>query len=631
MSAKKKEWHFTLGPGLVFLIISFLARPAFGQSLEEAERLNNQVIELYQQGLYREAIPLAERTLAIREKVLGPEHPDVATSLNNLASLYHDLGDYSRAEPLHQRVLAIREKVLGPEHPQVATSLNNLALLYLEAGRMEEAFKIFKKQDAAWGLGRYYLAKGDYKEAERQFLRSLKWDERSGRLEFLIADYLGLGLSCEGKGGYGRAREYFQQAIDLIEGQWKTLSLSARQGFLSGKVGAGFSRLEPYEGMVRVILQEKKKGYQREALLYAERVKSRTFLEMLAARPVKGKGKEDQEVLNKERKFQQDMAGLRKRISVLEGPGSKAPKGERGSLEKELERAASEYERFLKEIKLKDLELASLISVEAIPIERIQSLLDPDTTLLEYYTARDRLYAWLLSRDDIKVYEIALKERDLREKANAFRLSNISDRSRKAEPTITLPTSDDYKKETPKEERERNRKRFYQMAEDFYKLIMAPVEEDIKTDKLIIVPHGVLHKIPFCALSDGEGFMMDRYAISVLPASSVMEYIVKKRNPNQGRLLAFANPIADYVPGFYQLPSAEEEVAEIARHFKQKEVYTRREATEGLAKTKSADRDVIHFAAHGEFNDRQPLQSPGSCWQRTGTMTALFRCMRSLV
>ena len=47
-----------------------------------------------------------------------------------MAALYETLGDYAKAEPLFKRALAIREKALGPEHPDVATSLNNLALLY---------------------------------------------------------------------------------------------------------------------------------------------------------------------------------------------------------------------------------------------------------------------------------------------------------------------------------------------------------------------------------------------------------------------------------------------------------------------------------------------------------------------
>ena len=57
------------------------------------------------------------RSLAISEKALGPAHPDVAASLNNLAALYDAQGRYAEAEPLHQRSLAILEKVFGPQRP----------------------------------------------------------------------------------------------------------------------------------------------------------------------------------------------------------------------------------------------------------------------------------------------------------------------------------------------------------------------------------------------------------------------------------------------------------------------------------------------------------------------------------
>jgi hypothetical protein len=43
---------------------------------------------------------LFQRALAIREKALGRDHPDVATSLNNLAALYDVQGRYADAEPL---------------------------------------------------------------------------------------------------------------------------------------------------------------------------------------------------------------------------------------------------------------------------------------------------------------------------------------------------------------------------------------------------------------------------------------------------------------------------------------------------------------------------------------------------
>ena len=116
------------------LIGFFLSVPhaALAQGLFEASDLNERAIKLGNAGRYSEAEPLYKQSLAIREKVLGPNHPDVAASLNNLAELYRT-GRYTDAEPLLKRALAIREKSLGPDHPEVAASLNNLADCLYEA------------------------------------------------------------------------------------------------------------------------------------------------------------------------------------------------------------------------------------------------------------------------------------------------------------------------------------------------------------------------------------------------------------------------------------------------------------------------------------------------------------------
>ncbi|MBE9006912.1 CHAT domain-containing protein, partial [Fortiea sp. LEGE XX443] len=69
----------------------------------------------------------------------------VANSLNNLAQLYRTQGNYQQAEPLYLRSLAILEKVLGKEHPNVATSLNNLAALYLAKGDITRATDFLRR------------------------------------------------------------------------------------------------------------------------------------------------------------------------------------------------------------------------------------------------------------------------------------------------------------------------------------------------------------------------------------------------------------------------------------------------------------------------------------------------------
>lgn len=156
---------------------------------DTASSLNN-LAELYRnQGRYAQAEPLFQRALAIREQVLGPEHPNTAASFNNLAALYYNQGLYPQAEPLYQRALAIREKVLGPEHPDTALSLNNLAALYSHQGLHAQAALLSQRALAICekvlgpehpntaislnNLAARHSAQGHYAQAEPLYQRAL--------------------------------------------------------------------------------------------------------------------------------------------------------------------------------------------------------------------------------------------------------------------------------------------------------------------------------------------------------------------------------------------------------------------------------------------------------------------------
>ena len=66
----------------------------------------------------------------------------MATSLTNLALLYYSQGKHGEAEPLYKQALAIYEKVLGPDDPNVATVLLNMAKFYKKIGKGDEAKRL---------------------------------------------------------------------------------------------------------------------------------------------------------------------------------------------------------------------------------------------------------------------------------------------------------------------------------------------------------------------------------------------------------------------------------------------------------------------------------------------------------
>jgi tetratricopeptide (TPR) repeat protein len=95
-------------------------------------------------------MPLFEQALTIYERVLGNNHPDIASCLNNLAELYQAQGAYERALPLYERALALRERVLGNDHPSTATSLNSLAVLYANQGQFALALPLLERAIMIW-------------------------------------------------------------------------------------------------------------------------------------------------------------------------------------------------------------------------------------------------------------------------------------------------------------------------------------------------------------------------------------------------------------------------------------------------------------------------------------------------
>jgi hypothetical protein len=97
---------------------------AHARDRDEASELIKRADALYEARRYVDAELLYKRSLAIREKVFGPNHPDVGY-IAEPASAYYTIRKVAAddAEQPFKRSLAIREKTLGPNHPDVAESL----------------------------------------------------------------------------------------------------------------------------------------------------------------------------------------------------------------------------------------------------------------------------------------------------------------------------------------------------------------------------------------------------------------------------------------------------------------------------------------------------------------------------
>jgi tetratricopeptide (TPR) repeat protein len=88
----------------------------------------------YEQGDYGKALEYYGKALAIRERVLGKEHPSTATTYNNIGGVYRAQGDYAKALEYYRKANAVFLSVFGENHPytqNTALSINKLELLMM--------------------------------------------------------------------------------------------------------------------------------------------------------------------------------------------------------------------------------------------------------------------------------------------------------------------------------------------------------------------------------------------------------------------------------------------------------------------------------------------------------------------
>jgi TonB family protein len=113
--------------------------------LAEADRLGAQVVELYARRKFDEALPLAERALALREKALGPDHALVGDALGNVAELLYMMRKHKEAEAAFRRQSAIYEKSPGQVGARASGALHRYVCLLNDRERWDDLLAAQKR------------------------------------------------------------------------------------------------------------------------------------------------------------------------------------------------------------------------------------------------------------------------------------------------------------------------------------------------------------------------------------------------------------------------------------------------------------------------------------------------------
>ena len=202
---------------------------------ELSQSLNNLGGLLFATNRSVEAEPLLRRALAIDEKARGSDHPDLAIRLALLAQLLMATNRVADAEPMMQRALAITEKRFGPDHPAVARQLDILAALLRTTNRRKEAethlrraLNIDEKSLGGdhpivaydlRGLAMALQGSDHPEEAEPLLRRALAIHEKSLGTDHLLTGGTleGLALALYGLNRLDEAKPYFRRALAILD------------------------------------------------------------------------------------------------------------------------------------------------------------------------------------------------------------------------------------------------------------------------------------------------------------------------------------------------------------------------------------------------------------------------------
>lgn len=211
-----------------------VAREIAHQTLEGAV-LNNLGLTSTARREYDEAVSLLRQALGLREKALGPEHPDVAITLDNLGLAYAYKKDYAKAEEFIKRSLAMLEKIRGLWDYDVTLATNNLAGVYKSQGKHAEVVALYQRQfdllEKEFGAGSLRLTgpiaklvglfgeTQEHQKVEALLRRNLDILEKNSSPDYpnkvTVLTYLGVNLTTQNKDA--EAERHFRRAIDIVD------------------------------------------------------------------------------------------------------------------------------------------------------------------------------------------------------------------------------------------------------------------------------------------------------------------------------------------------------------------------------------------------------------------------------
>jgi CHAT domain-containing protein len=371
-----------------------------------------------------------------------------------------------------------------------------------------------------------------------------------------------LGELSQDAGDADGALSAYLQAITSLELVQGRILTEYRASFLADKV-------DVYQISVELLLD---RGDVADAFDLVERAKSRALVDALAGGlDIRVRPRSDEQ-----RRLVAELGQLRRVHDEL------VENGESGVQVVELERQIGTVLEELRLAGADDLEGLSLLEHR---VHSPRAALDAQTALVQFFCAGADLLVFVVDRERIiarrvvgAVARVANGLRGLQLNLHAV-ASATPERRAALEPNARA------------------------LLGRLYGDLVAPIADELRGyERLVMLPHGILHQVPFAALHDGHGYLVERYELVSAPSASSLSFCLRPRTRDTQRALVVAHSAAGVLPG------AVDEARRVADLFPG-ECLLEEQATGARLRERAPQADLLHIATHGVSRLDAPLFS----------------------
>jgi CHAT domain-containing protein len=412
--------------------------------------------------------------------------------------------------------------------------------------------------------------------AEPHLLEAQRIAERLAlpNLRYRINERLGDLRRHQGRSA--EAKSLLRAAVEEIERIRVTVVQEAmRTSFLRDKVAA-------YEGLLQEYLSGAGEREIRRAFEVAEQAKSRALVDLITGIVARTPAT-DLETQDRVQELQDDLNAIYNQI--LGGRDEETPLPA-------LSNRAAELETEINRLRMRTPGTTTSDPFSASSTGAVYERLADNESLVAYHVVEDEILAFVVTSEGPKV---------ARELGPVSRIQGLLQRFE--------VQMDRFRAGQGFTERhmEMMHRSVQRVLDALYHALFAPLEELLEdaggeVRSLAIVPHGLLHRVPFHALFDGDRYLLERFEISYAPSATVYALCQERASGDLHRalVLGLSDPL---------IPAATREARAVAQMFPDSELLIDEEATVEALREGSAGCGVLHLACHGLFRNDNPMFS----------------------